>query len=88
MTITDFNGFKLKKSRLDKEEITFCEDGKKLVEFAQGNSGCRVAGSVLGKVGWGFEHPGPMEGVAAHGREIGNRWSGKVLSNTSCSMIL
>ncbi|RMC15047.1 hypothetical protein DUI87_07227 [Hirundo rustica rustica] len=26
MTITDFNGFELRKSRLDKEEIIFCED--------------------------------------------------------------
>lgn len=46
--MTDFNGFKLKKSRLDKEEIIFCEDGKELVEFAQRSSGCPVAGSVSG----------------------------------------
>lgn len=48
VTMTDFNGFKLKKSRLDKEEIIFCEDGKELVEFAQRSSGCPVAGSVSG----------------------------------------
>ena len=27
------------------------------------------------KVGWGFEQPGLVEGVPAHGRGVGTRWS-------------
>lgn len=59
-----------KKSRLDKEEIIFCKDGKALEECAQRSSGWPVAGSVQGQVGWGFEHPSLVEGVAAHDRKI------------------
>jgi len=28
-------------------------------------------GRVQGQVGWGFEHPGLVEGVHAHGRGVG-----------------
>ena len=28
-------------------------------------------GSVQGQVGWGFEQPGRVEGVPAHGRGVG-----------------
>ena len=31
--------------------------------------------SVQGQVGWGFEQPGLVEGVPAHGSGIGTRWS-------------
>ena len=30
-----------------------------------------LAGSVQGQVGWGFEQPGLVEGVPAHGGGVG-----------------
>ena len=30
-----------------------------------------LPGSVQGQVGWGFEQPGLVEGVPAHGRGLG-----------------
>jgi len=36
-------------------------------------AGCPLPGSVQGQVGWGFEHPGLVEGVLAHGRGVGSR---------------
>jgi len=35
--------------------------------------GCPLPGSVQGQVGWGFQQPGPVEGVPAHGRGVGTR---------------
>jgi len=37
--------------------------------------GCPLPGSVQGQVGWGFEQPGLVEGVPAHGRGVGTRLS-------------
>jgi len=37
--------------------------------------GCPFPGSVQGQVGWGFEQAGVVEGVPAHGRGVGTRWS-------------
>ena len=34
-----------------------------------------LLGSVQGQAGWGFEQPGIVEGVPAHGRGRGTRWS-------------
>jgi len=34
-----------------------------------------LPGSVLGQPGWGFEQPGLVEGVPAHGRGVGTRVS-------------
>ena len=36
-------------------------------------NGCPIPGSVQGQVGWGFEQPGLVEDVPAHGREVGTR---------------
>jgi len=35
----------------------------------------RIPGTVQGQVGWGFEQLGLVEGVPAHGRGVGTRWS-------------
>ncbi|PKU36866.1 hypothetical protein llap_12830 [Limosa lapponica baueri] len=35
--------------------------------------GCPIPGSVQGQVGWGFEQPGLVEGVPAHGTGVGIR---------------
>jgi len=37
--------------------------------------GCLLPGSVPGQVGWSSEQPGLVEGVPAHGRGVGTRWS-------------
>jgi len=40
-------------------------------QVAQRSWGCPLPGSVQGQVGRGFEQPGPVEGVPAHGRGVG-----------------
>ena len=37
----------------------------------QRSCGCPLPGSVQGQAGQGFEQPGLVEGVAAHGRRVG-----------------
>jgi len=37
-------------------------------DFAQRGCGCPTLGSVQGQAGWGFEQPGLVGGVPAHGR--------------------
>ena len=44
-----------------------------LEQVAQRGCGCPIPGSVQGQVGWGFEQPGLVEGVPAHGRGVGTR---------------
>jgi len=54
----------------------FCfEGGEALAQVAQRSCGCPLLGSVQGQVGWGFGHPGPVEGVPARGRGLGTGWS-------------
>jgi len=48
------------------------EGGETLEQVAQRSCGCPLPGSVH-QVGWGFEQPGLVEGVPAHGREVGTR---------------
>jgi len=36
--------------------------------------GCPLHGCAQGQVGWGFEQPGLVESVPAHGRGVGTRW--------------
>jgi len=45
--------------------------GEALAQVAQRRCGCPLPGSVQGQAGWGFEQPGLVEGVPAHGKEIG-----------------
>ena len=53
-----------------KEEVLHCEGGEALAQGAQRGCGCPIPGSVQGRVGWGFEQPGLVEGVPAHGRGL------------------
>uniref|UniRef100_A0A8C3PK68 Uncharacterized protein n=1 Tax=Calidris pygmaea TaxID=425635 RepID=A0A8C3PK68_9CHAR len=45
--------------------------GETLEQVAQGSCGCPFPGGVQGQVGWGFEQPGLVGGVPAHGRGVG-----------------
>jgi len=68
------NGSKLKEGRFGlKEEILDCEDCEALAQVAQISCGCPLPGSVQGQVGQGFEQPGLVEGVPAHGKVVGTR---------------
>ena len=49
------------------------EGGEALAQVAQRSCGCPLPGSVQGQVGGGFEQPGLVEGVPAHGRGVGTR---------------
>jgi len=57
----------------DEDEILHSEGGEALAQVAQRICGCPFPGSVQGQVGWGFEQPGLLEGVPAHGRGVGTR---------------
>ena len=68
------NGFKLKEGRFRYEEaVLCCEGGEAQEQVAQRGCGWPIPGSVQGQVGWGFEQPGLVEGVPAHGRGVGTR---------------
>ena len=47
------------------------EGGETLEPVAQRGCGCPIIGSVQSQVGWGFEQPGLVKDVAAHGRGVG-----------------
>jgi len=49
------------------------EGGEALAQVAQPSCGFPLLGSVQGQVGQGFEEPGLVEGIPAHGREVGTR---------------
>ena len=63
---TSHNSYKLK-------EGMFQLHGEALGQVAQRGCGCPIPGSVQGQVGWGFEQPGLVEGVPAHGSGVGTR---------------
>jgi len=66
------NDFKLKERRVRcKEEILYYEGGEALGQVAQRSCGYPLPGSVQGQVGQGFEQPGLVQGVPAHGRGVG-----------------
>jgi len=54
-----------------KKEILYYEGGETREQVAQRSCGCPLAGSVQGQVGRGFEHPGLVGGVPAHGKGVG-----------------
>jgi len=58
-----------------KKEILYYEAGETLEQVSQRHCGFPLPGSVQGQVGWGFKHPGLVEGVSAHGRGVGTRCS-------------
>jgi len=71
---TRHNDCKLKRGRfISKKEILYYEGGEILAQVAQKSCECPLPGSVQGQVGWGFEQPGLVEGVDAHGRGVGTR---------------
>ena len=75
---TRHSGFKLKKGRLNFDIGKTCfynKPGETLEQVAQRSCGCPIAGNVQGQAGWGFEQLGLVEGVPAHGRGVGTRWS-------------
>jgi len=47
--------------------------GETLAHVSQSSYGCPLPGSAQGQVGWGFEKPGIVEDVLAHGRGVGTR---------------
>ena len=64
------------KFRLDIRKKCFSiESDEALEQAARRSCGCPLPGSVQAQVGWVFEQPGLMEGVPAHGRGVGSRWS-------------
>jgi len=58
-----------------KQEILYVEGDDAMEQVAQRSCGCPLPGGVQRQVEWGFEQPGLVEGVPAHGRGVGARWS-------------
>jgi len=67
-TFTRGNGFKLRGEIYIryKKEILYYEGG----EAVPRSCGCPLPGSVQGHAEWGFDQPGLMKGVPAHGRGV------------------
>ena len=63
---------KWSKKKKQKKQILYYET---LAQLAQRNCGCPLPGSVQGQARRGFEQPGLVEGVPAHGKGVGSRWS-------------
>jgi len=84
------NGFKLKEGRfrLDRSKkrssLRVERPWPRLPREAV--AACPLPGSVQGQAGRGLEHPGLVEGVAAHGRGVEGIY--KVASNPNRSVIL
>jgi len=55
------------------KEILYYECCETLEQPAQRSCGCSLPGSAEGQVEWGFEQPGLVEGVPAHGRGVATR---------------
>ena len=68
-------GFSTSKKQVFHNSVTFlhCEGSEELEQVAQRGCGCPIPGSVQGQAGWGFEQPGLVEGVPAHGWVVGTR---------------
>jgi len=62
------------------EEIFYNKGGETLEQVSQRSCGCLIPGSVQRQVEQGFEQPGLVEGVPAHGRGVGTRCSLKIPS--------
>ena len=53
--------------------MVYAEGGETLEEVVQRSCECPIIRSVQSQVGGGFEQPGLVEGVPAHGRGVGTR---------------
>jgi len=53
-----------------KKETLYSEGGEALAQVTQRSCGCPLPVSVQGQAGRGFEQPGLVEGVPAHGRGV------------------
>jgi len=51
----------------------YSESGETLAQVARRGGRCPVPGNIPGQVGWGSEHPDPVEAVPAHCRGVGLR---------------
>ena len=47
------------------------EGGETLEQLARRGWGCPIPGSVQSQAGWGFEQPGLVKDVPAHGQGLG-----------------
>ena len=63
----------------DKAEIVHSEGGEALAQISQRSCGCPLPGRVQSRAGWGYDQAALVEGVPAHGREVGIRWSSRSL---------
>jgi len=53
-----------------KKEILYCEGCEALEQAAQRSRGCPLPANIQGQAGRGFEQPGLVEGVPAHGSSL------------------
>ena len=65
---TRSNGFRLKEGRIRSGIRKKFFSMRVVAQVAQRSCGCPFPGSIQGQVGRGYEQPGLVEGVPAHGR--------------------
>lgn len=77
-----------KRSGLDLiSEIPYCEFGDELNRLPR-YCGWSIPETIVVQTGWSFEIHGLAKGVHASDRQVGTRWSLKIPSNTSWTLIL